>query len=309
MMLRQVFMAAGSTDSKRSRAPFPSHVTLPAVKAPYPSILDFLEERFDKVGRDVWQKRIEEGKVSDDQGRVIRLDTPYKVNLRLLYHREVEEEAVIPFKEEIVFQNENLLVACKPHFLPVIPSGPYVNECLLYRLRKSAGIENMVPIHRLDRETAGLVMFSTNRKTCGRYGDLFKTGQVHKLYEAIGLLPGERGRTEWLVESRIVPGEPWFLSKNEKGKVNARTTIRLLESKGGLGRFELEPLTGKQHQLRLHMVMIGSQIINDFNYPRLQSERKKGFDKPLQLLARELSFKDPVSGQDFDFKSTRSLEW
>ncbi|MDD4871823.1 MAG: pseudouridine synthase [Kiritimatiellae bacterium] len=294
---------------KRSTAPNLSYVTLPHADRPYPSILDFLDRRFSHVGREVWRARLEEGCITDDSGCLVTLDTPYLVNLRLCYRREVGIEPDIPFKEKIVFQNEQLLVACKPHFLPVIPSGPYVNECLLYRLRERTGIEDLVPVNRLDRETAGVVMFSVNKKTRSLYSDLFRFGRIRKVYEAVGILPPEQGNNEWLVESRIVRGDPWFLSRNEAGEPNARTIIKLRETRNGLGYFLLEPLTGKQHQLRLHMTMIGSQIINDFYYPFLCSEPKQGFDKPLQLLAKELSFKDPVSGDELDFLSTRHLEW
>ena len=294
---------------KRSTAPNVSYVALPHVAPPYPTILDFLDQRFSRVGRETWRLRLENGCVTDDSGRPITLSTPYRINLRLCYYREVEQEPVIPFEEKIVFQDERILIACKPHFLPVIPSGPYVNECLLYRLIKSTGLENLVPVNRLDRETAGLVMFSIDRRTRGLYGDLFRLGHVHKVYEAVGMLPRAPDKKEWLVESRIVPGEPWFLSRNEDGVPNSRTIIRLSETRNNVGLFILEPATGKQHQLRLHMTMIGSQIINDFKYPVLQPETEEKFDKPLQLLAKELSFKDPVTGVDLKFISERRLEW
>jgi len=302
-------MNIGRKSGESSVAPYLSYVTLPRVESPCPSILDFLDRRFDKVGRDVWRSRIEKGCVKDDSGLPISLDTPYRVNLRLSYRREVDTEPVIPFKEEIVFRNEHFLVADKPHFLPVIPSGPYVNECLLYRLGKSTGIEGLVPINRLDRETAGLVMFSVCRETRNIYSDLFRLGRITKTYEAIGVLPPEPGRKEWFVESRITRGEPWFLSRNEEGKPNARTVIRLAEAGNGKGFFVLKPLTGKQHQLRLHMTMIGSRILNDFYYPVLQPEPKEGFDKPLQLLARELSFIDPLGGIERKILSKQTLEW
>lgn len=293
----------------QSRAPKVSRVTLPAVDTPYPSMLDFLDLRFPRVGRDVWRLRLEDGSITDDSGRVVMQDTPYRVNLRLCYYRQVDYEPLIPFSEEIVFQNEEVLVACKPHFLPVIPSGPYVNECLLYRLRKSTGLEDLTPVNRLDRETAGLVVFSVNAKTRSFYSDVFRLRRVRKIYEAIGNVPPDFGQTEWMVESRIVRGEPWFLSKNEDGKPNARTLIRMCESRGRDARFILEPSTGKQHQLRLHMTMIGCRIANDFYYPVLQAVPKIGFEKPLQLLAKELAFTDPLSGRELDFVSSRQLEW
>lgn len=292
----------------RSKAPNVSYVTLPQAEQPYPSILDFLDSRFKQVGRETWRLRLENGSIMDDSGHTITMARPYRVNLRLCYYREVDEEPEIPFKETIVFRNEHLIIVCKPHFLPVIPSGPYVNECLLYRLIRSTGITDLVPVNRLDRETAGLVMFAAEKRTRNLYSDLFRLARVRKVYEAFGVLPADPDKKEWIVESRIVRGTPWFLSKNEDGRPNARTVIKLLEVKKCAGRFVLEPSTGKQHQLRLHMTMIGSQILNDFYYPVLQSEPKKGFGRPLQLLAKEMSFNDPVTGRDLKFVSERRLE-
>ncbi len=293
---------------KFSIAPNVSYVTLPHVEPPYPSMLDFLDRRFSQVGRETWQERLENGRITDDSGKVITIASNYIVNLRLCYYREVDEEPEIPFKETIVFRNEHIVVACKPHFLPVIPSGPYVNECLLYRLKRNTGLGDLVPVNRLDRETAGLVLFSADKRTRGLYGDLFRLARVRKLYEAYGVIPADPHTTEWHIKSRIVTGSPWFLSKNEDGEPNASTLIKLGEVKKGLGFFLLEPATGKQHQLRLHMTMIGSQILNDFYYPILQPEPKKGFNRPLQLLAKEMSFIDPVTGCDMNFVSERRLD-
>jgi len=279
------------------------------MSAPGITILDFLDVRFPCVGRKVWLARLEDGRISDDSGAVITLATPYRVNMRLLYRREVDEEPEIPFKEEIVFRDDHILVVCKPHFVPVIPSGPFVNQCLLYRLKNSTGLDDLVPVNRLDRETAGLVMFSSQKRTRSLYGDLFRFGKVHKVYEAAGTIPREPGTGKWTVESRIVRGEPWFRSKNEDGRPNALTVIRLVGAKNDTGHFILEPSTGKQHQLRLHMTVIGSRIVNDFYYPELQQEPKTGFDKPLQLLAKELAFVDPVTGESRKFVSSRRLAW
>ena len=152
-------------------AKHPSRVSLPRIDKPYPTILEFLTQRFPSVGQDVWEERILTGKVLDDAGVPITLETPYIPQKRLFYYREVLEEPMIPLPEKILFQNDELLVACKPPFLPVTPSGPYVNECLLNRLRRKTGNSSLVPLHRIDRETSGLVLFSTNEKTRGLYGD------------------------------------------------------------------------------------------------------------------------------------------
>ena len=159
---------------------YPSCVSLPCVDKPYPPLLDFLVQRFPGIGQATWEQRILEGKVLDEAGTPIDRETPYIPQQRLFYFREVAEEPIVPLQEKILFQNDELLVACKPPFLPVTPSGPYINECLLNRLKISIGNSDLVPIHRIDRETAGLVLFSMNKETRGLYGGLFLSGTIKK---------------------------------------------------------------------------------------------------------------------------------
>ncbi len=295
-----------------SVAPNPSYVTLPDCKKPYPSICTFLDNRFPKVGYDVWLVRLQNGKITDDAGNIMTPDSQYQPNLRLRYHREVEVEPDIPFQENVLVQNEQFLVVDKPHFLPVTPAGPYVNQCLLYRLKERLGLDDLVPLHRIDRETAGLVMFSVKKETRRQYHELFSSGTAKKVYHAVGTLPTSallQGKHVWQVRSRIVRGEPWFRVKNVEGPINAVSHITLLKTKDGLGVFRLEPLTGKQHQLRVHLALLGSQILYDRYYPELQPKRPDDFAKPLQLLAKELSFVDPLSRQTVKFHSNQQLRW
>jgi tRNA pseudouridine32 synthase/23S rRNA pseudouridine746 synthase len=290
-------------------AKHPSVVTLPAAPAPYPSIVEFLCRAFPAISRDRWAQRMREGKVLNDRGEPITADTPYSPSKRIFYFREVENEPVIPFAEQILFQDDELLVACKPHFLPVIPGGRYVEECLLNRLRNRTGLADLAPLHRLDRETAGIVIFSVNPNTRGPYHELFMRGKVEKIYHALAEVSQPPRGKHWSVENRIVRGEPRFRMKTVAGVANARSHIQLLEVKGNRGLFRLQPVTGKTHQLRLHMSGLGFGIIHDRVYPDLQPERDDDFDRPLQLLAREIRFHDPVASTDREFRSERKLLW
>lgn len=287
----------------------PSAIRLPDTAGPRPSILEFLSGRFPLVPRACWAERLRDGKLLDEHGRPITAATPYIPGKRILYFREVEHEPVIPFAERILFQNDEILVADKPHFLPVMPGGRYVNECLAQRLRARTGMTELVPLHRLDRETAGLVLCSLNPRTRGRYHRLFAHGQIEKVYEAVAAAPEPPRQSHWEVENRLARGEPRFRMQVAAGTVNARSVIRLVETRGQRARFELRPVTGKTHQLRVHLSGLGFPILNDRYYPELEAERDDDYTRPLQLLARRLRFTDPVSGQEMEFRSERELMW
>jgi tRNA pseudouridine32 synthase / 23S rRNA pseudouridine746 synthase len=284
-----------------------SVVTLPRAGTSYASVLDFLVTTFAHVPRATWEQRVREGKVLDASGAPVAADAAYAPGKRIYYFREVDDEPVIPFAEQILFQSDELLVADKPHFLPVIPGGRFVNECLLNRLRHRTGIESLAPLHRLDRETAGLVAFSVNPQTRGHYHDLFMHGVAEKIYYAVATAAIAPVQRRWTVENRIVRGEPRFRMRTVPGTPNARSTIELEELRGSQARFRLWPHTGKTHQLRVHMAGLGFPIVNDRCYPELLPEAEDDFGRPLQLLAKSLRFCDPVSGKSCEFVSAREL--
>jgi tRNA pseudouridine32 synthase/23S rRNA pseudouridine746 synthase len=222
------------------------------------------------------------------------------------YYRAVPDEPRIPFDEVIVFQDEQLIVVDKPHFLPVMPSGGYLAETVLVRLKQKLGIDTLVPVHRIDRDTAGLVMFSIQPETRARYHALFSQRSVKKTYEAIApwrddlKLPLTR-------ESRIVEAGHFMLQHEVSGPPNAVTHLALLEVRGALARYALSPVTGKRHQLRVHMAALGLPIMGDGLYPTLTPEGQVDYQRPLQLLAKSIEFTDPISGQSRRFDSRRVL--
>jgi tRNA pseudouridine32 synthase/23S rRNA pseudouridine746 synthase len=253
---------------------------------------------------------MEQGKVVDDESVRVTSSTPYYHGKTIHYYREVETENVIPFQESILFQNDHLLVADKPHFLPVTPTGPSVNECLLSRLQRRTGIKDLSPIHRLDRDTAGVVMFSVVKATRHVYHNLFVQRKAIKKYIAVASTAAQPdlqiGR-EWSVENRLAPGDPWFRMKITDGPVNALTKIVLTKTHGDVGVFELFPATGKKHQLRIHMASIGFPIVNDCFYPELDQFSLTDYSRPLQLLAKAIEFTDPVTGRYMQFETAQNL--
>jgi len=274
---------------------------------PFPTLVGFLVGRFPKIPEQTWLERIATGKVLTEEGHPVTITTPYMPNRRLFYFREVEEEQVVPFQEQILFRNDHLIVACKPHFLPVTPGGPYVRETLINRLKKKTKNPFLSPINRIDRGTAGLVLISVNKETRGLYQQMFMDGLVQKTYEAVADFPNYSEQAEWMVENRIEQGEPWFRMKTCEGKINARSRIRLLEAKGSKARFQLFPVTGKKHQLRIHLSGLGFPILNDRFYPTLLPEMPDDVSRPLQLLSRKIEFRDPITGVEMSFDSQRDL--
>ena len=217
---------------------------------------------------------------------------------------ELLDEKPIPFRERVLYQDEHILVADKPHFLPVGPSGRFLHETLLVRLRKRTNLSELVPIHRLDRETAGVVLFSSNPKTRGHYTALFRERKVRKVYHALAAAPDKfQGlRFPMTRRSRIVRGEPFFRMKEANGEQNAETYIEQLKG-DSITIYQLVPTTGRKHQLRVHMSALGIAILNDTLYPRRSFAEDDDFSRPLKLLATSISFRDPLSGKEQYFES------
>ena len=282
----------------------PSCIGLPA--GAWPTTLDFLAEHFPAISRDVWHQRMLAGDVVDEHGITLTPNCPYQGHVRVYYYRSVPDEPRIPFEEVILFQDEQLIVVDKPHFLPVVPSGGYLAETVLVRLKQKLGIDTLVPVHRIDRDTAGLVMFSVQPETRAHYHALFSQRSVKKTYEAIApwradlALPLTR-------ESRIVEAGHFMLQHEVSGPPNAITHLEVLEVRGALARYRLSPVTGKRHQLRVHMAALGLPIMGDGLYPTLTPEGQIDYEHPLQLLAKSLEFIDPLSGQIRQFESRRVL--
>ena len=269
-------------------------------------MLDCLCDRFPAVPRPAWLDRMARGRVLDDAGQWIGPDTPFNVGQEVHYFREVADEPRIPFEEVVLHADEHLLVADKPHFLPVTPSGAHVHETLLGRLIRRTGNPDLVPLHRIDRETAGLVLFSSNPQSRARYQALFRERRIEKFYEAIApALP--EATFPLLRASRIVAGEPFFRMQETAGPANSETRIDVLERSGASWRYALAPVTGRKHQLRLHMAALGAPIANDPLYPSVRHREPGDYSAPLQLLAKRLSFIDPIEDEPRGFCSGLQL--
>ena len=269
-------------------------------------LLDFLQQRLPAVSRQDWLRRMAAGELVDERGQPARADTALVAGLRYYYYRELAHEAALPFHEAILYQDEHLLVADKPHFLPVVPTGPYLQETLLVRLKRRLGLSELSPIHRIDAGTAGLVLLSVQRATRGAYQALFRERAVRKVYQAVAPwradLPMPR-----VQQTRLAECGQFFRMHEVPGIPNAVTAIDVIERSGAWARYRLEPITGKRHQLRVQMAALGLPLLGDTLYPQVNDAPAGDYSNPLQLLACELSFTDPLSGSQRHFQSHRQL--
>jgi tRNA pseudouridine32 synthase / 23S rRNA pseudouridine746 synthase len=283
--------------------------------APWHTLLDFLDHHMPAVGRNVWQQRLETGQVLTEQGAPWPAHARFQGGARVYYYRDVPQEPPIPFEETVVFQDEHLVVADKPHFLPVIPAGRFVQQTLLVRLQQRLNLPLLAPLHRIDRETAGLVLFGVKPEERGSYHALFGQRALHKTYEAIA--PWREGRMFPLTRRSRIEEHPddFFRMQelpDEPAKTpNSETNIDLIEQHGLWARYRLEPVSGKRHQLRVHMNALDLPIVGDQLYPQVLHgpDNTEDFSTPLQLLAKSLAFTDPVTGEPRYFESARDLRW
>jgi tRNA pseudouridine32 synthase/23S rRNA pseudouridine746 synthase len=273
---------------------------------PWRTLAEFLRHQFPAVAAETWDARMQAGEVVDEHGVKVSAGSAFQPGVRLYYYRSLDAEPALPFDEVVLFQDEHLVAVDKPHFMPVTPGGRYLQQSLLVRLKRKLGIDTLAPVHRLDRETAGVVVFSIQPATRGAYQGVFSQRTATKHYDAIAPwrpdLPWpltHRSRLEedtHFMRMREVPGEP-----------NTETRLEVLEVKGDLALYRLSPLTGRKHQLRVHCASLGLPIAGDLIYPCLMAQDSDDHARPLQLLAKSLAFTDPVTGQPRHFTSQQAL--
>lgn len=296
-----------------------SSLALPSVRQPpWATVLAALAHLLPKVPHAEWHARMANGQVMDAQGQALPPDAPFQKCLRVYYWRDLPQEPPIPFAHTVLFRDDHLLVADKPHFLPVTPGGRYVKETLLARLKDSLNLPELSPLHRLDRETAGVVAFCLRPQDRDAYQRLFRERQVHKVYEAMAALsPAVPSTVCPLTRRSHIRENPAQFFRMEEAlpaenlPPNSETHIELLAEQHGHGLFRLTPISGKRHQLRVHMAALGWPLVGDQFYPdvlRAPGEHED-FAQPLRLLSRELAFADPVTGQARVFTSQQNLAW
>ncbi|QNK81817.1 RluA family pseudouridine synthase [Nakamurella sp. PAMC28650] len=283
----------------------PSRVRLPE-SGPWSTTLEFLMARF-HVDRVRLIEKIAGREVVDEDGVPVDGAMPFRANSFVYLYRDPAPEPRVPFEIDVLFRDEHLLVADKPHFLSSLPNGSYIVESAVVRLRRQFDLPDLSPMHRLDRITAGVLLFSLQPAERGAYQTMFARREVRKSYLAVA---GFRPDLELplTVRSRIVKDRGTPTAYETEGEANSETRIELVQTRGDRALYRLDPTTGKTHQLRVHLNSLGIPILNDPFYPRLLDIPHDDYAKPLQLLASSISFTDPVTGAARRFESKRRLE-
>ncbi|MEV6771189.1 RluA family pseudouridine synthase [Nocardia sp. NPDC051030] len=283
----------------------PARLRLPE-EGDWATIRDHLVERLPRVSPARIDELLHEGGIVDLDGPIAP-DAPYVPGGAIWFHRDLPVEKDVPFEIGIVHRDDTILVVDKPHFLSTIPRGQHILQTALVRLRRDLDLPDLVPAHRLDRVTAGLVMFIVDPARRGAYQTMFHNRLVHKEYEAIARFDPELELPRTII-SRIVKERQVLRAYETDGEPNAETRIELLEHRDGLGRYRLRPRTGRTHQLRLHMNSLGIPILGDDFYPELTDKSVDDYTRPLQLLASALEFTDPLTREPRRFETTRHLQ-
>ncbi|GAB2527180.1 pseudouridine synthase [Paramicrobacterium agarici] len=271
------------------------------------TLRQFLIERLPKLEAARIDDMLANGEFAGDDGRPFAADAPYRPHTFVWFHRDLREEVEVPFDIDVLHRDDRIVVIDKPHFLSTIPRGRHVTQSVVVKARRLLDLPQLVPAHRLDRVTAGVLLLTAAREWRGAYQTMFDRREVEKEYEAIANAPGDR-ELPATVRSHIVKihGEVRAYEVTDR-EPNAETRIELIEQASGLARYRATPHTGKTHQIRLHMNALGLPIVNDPFYPEVIDTSIDDFSSPLQLLAKTLRFTDPVDGTIREFTSRREL--
>ncbi|WP_284980950.1 RluA family pseudouridine synthase [Arthrobacter sp. efr-133-TYG-118] len=289
-------------------------------EGPWDTAMDYMMHRWGHIDPQGIEDRFDAGEIVGEGGAPLNRGTPLEEHTFIWYYRTLPPETRMPVEINILHQDEHLLVVDKPHFLPTTPGGTYIQESALVRLRNQLDLPDLIPMHRLDRMTAGVLLLSTNPETRGKYQVLFEKRQVQKEYECVSAAAPAAGFPAVgfpaVVRNRMTKSRSYLLAEVIDGEPNAETRIELLRTfdggthDGGVARralYRLEPHTGKTHQLRVHMASLGLGIVNDAFYPELLDKAPDDYSKPLQLLARGIRFVDPISKQPVEYRSRLEL--
>jgi len=190
----------------------PSRLYLPKFDSAPHTIFEYLLARFPQVNAAIWRERVSRGLIMLSDGTALEENSPYRHGMTVFYRKEVPSEPPLLEEPLIVYRDDEILVADKPHGMPVTPSGEHIGRSLFVRLQRITGLPDLAPIHRLDRDTAGLLLFTIKADARAHYHRLFAEGRIEREYLAVAHVDAPLQRTHWRIENRIEVGEPWYQS-------------------------------------------------------------------------------------------------
>jgi tRNA pseudouridine32 synthase/23S rRNA pseudouridine746 synthase len=289
-------------------------------EGPWDTAMDYMMHRWGHIDPQGIEDRFDAGEIVGEGGIPLDRATRLEDHTFIWYYRTLPPETRLPVELSILHQDSHILVVDKPHFLPTTPGGTYIQESALVRLRNQLNLPDLIPMHRLDRMTAGLLLLSTNPETRGKYQVLFEKRQVQKEYECVSAAEPAAGYPAVdfpvVVRNRMTKSRSYLLAEVIDGEPNAETRIELLKTYDAgtpasgparRGLYRLEPHSGKTHQLRVHMASLGLGIVNDAFYPDLLDKAPDNYTRPLQLLARGIRFVDPITNEPVEYRSRLQL--
>ena len=310
------------------------------------TIADYLIARFYPNDPQIIHARFDTGEVRLDDGTILTSDSPYMPGERIWYFRELADEPQLPSDMPVLYEDEYVLAIDKPHFLPTTPRGSYIAQTALTKLRVRERNPLLIPIHRLDRPTAGVLLFAKTVEARRPFQMMFQHRQVSKTYRAVAPVPADPAATEQALSAEGLQVRSHIQKIRDQLQVqqlseqecaaqgvepNTLTTIKILRTftpsaqavegwraepnlsekreweKREWALYDLAPHTGKTHQLRAHLNLLGSPILGDVLYPRVLPDAPDRPEYPLQLLAYSLHFEHPITGERVDLYSGRSL--
>lgn len=278
---------------------------------PWHTVRDHLIERIPSLGADGIDALLAAGQIVGPGGAVMTADSPFVPRSVVWLHRDFAPEVEVPFEIVVLHRDERIVVVDKPHFLATAPRGRHIRQSATARLRVALGMPELSPAHRLDRLTAGVLLCTTEQRWRGAYQQLFASGAVRKRYAGIAPARGELREPTTVALHLDKPRGELRCRIDLDAPPNATTVVTLREDRDGVGRYDLQPLTGRTHQLRATMWHLGIPLFGDPLYPEVVPDEDldhEDFSAPLQLLASELAFVDPIDGAAHSFVSRRVLD-
>nr|WP_308115776.1 pseudouridine synthase [Rhodococcus sp. BP-241] len=282
----------------------PTRIRMPDAPAEHRTIVEYLVARFPRDA-EALRAKVTDGEVVDAAGRPVLVDTPLVPRADVYLYRDPPVEPEVPFTAPILYRDDAIVVVDKPHFLATTPRGRFVVQTALTRLRRELGNDALSPAHRLDRLTAGVLVFTARQDVRRAYQEMFRERSMVKVYEAVA--PDSPISFPHTVSSRIVKYRGSLQATEVPGEPNSETVIEKVRTVGDLALYRLHPRTGKTHQLRVHMASLGLPIVGDSLYPVPREVAVDDYRDPLRLLARSIEFTDPLTGAPRHFASQRTL--